>query len=324
MATAIATEKKNVTGAAAKNVGRIVQVIGPVLDIEFEGGHLPAIYNAVRVRLPGTNGAADVDIIAEVEQHLGEGRVRTVAMKPTDGLQRGMEAIDLGAPITVPVGPATLGRVLNVLGEPVDYPDRAVVSEHQWPIHRSAPSLEEQSTALAHGLPRRPLVLGGCCCAHVGAIRGLAARHDRLAVVWLDAHGDLNTPETSPSGNLWGMPLRMAIDEGSVRTEDVALVGARDLDLPEQEYVAEHGIDDDLARALRDTDAAYVALDVDVLEPGSVSCFMPAPGGPEVADVERLLLEIASRRRVAGMGLTGLAPGADPAVLARFAAMAGL
>jgi arginase family enzyme len=185
-------------------------------------------------------------------------------------------------------------------------------------------SLEDQSTTLAHGLPTRPLVLGGCCCAHVGAIRGLAARHDRLAVVWLDAHGDLNTPETSPSGNLWGMPLRMAIDEGSVRTEDVALVGARDLDPPEQEYVAEHGIDDDLARALRDTDAAYVALDVDVLEPGSVSCFMPAPGGPEVADVERLLLEIASRRRVAGMGLTGLAPGADPAVLARFAAMAGL
>jgi arginase family enzyme len=185
-------------------------------------------------------------------------------------------------------------------------------------------SLEDQSTTLAHGLPTRPLVLGGCCCAHVGAIRGLAARHDRLAVVWLDAHGDLNTPETSPSGNLWGMPLRMAIDEGSVRTEDVALVGARDLDPPEQEYVAEHGIDDDLARALRDTDAAYVALDVDVLEPGSVSCFMPAPGGPEVADVDRLLLEIASRRRVAGMGLTGLAPGADPAVLARFAAMAGL
>jgi arginase family enzyme len=185
-------------------------------------------------------------------------------------------------------------------------------------------SLEDQSTTLAHGLPTRPLVLGGCCCAHVGAIRGLAARHDRLAVVWLDAHGDLNTPETSPSGNLWGMPLRMAIDEGSVRTEDVALVGARDLDPPEQEYVAEHGIDDDLARALRDTDAAYVALDVDVLEPGSVSCFMPTPGGPEVADVERLLLEIESRRRVAGMGLTGLAPGADPAVLARFAAMAGL
>jgi F-type H+-transporting ATPase subunit beta len=139
MANAIAEQHK---------VGRIVQIIGPVLDIEFEGGHLPSIYNAVRVRLPGANGGADVDIIAEVEQHLGEGRVRTVAMKPTDGLQRGMEALDLGAPITVPVGPATLGRVLNVLGEPVDYPDRAVVAEQHWPIHRAAPSLEDQSTGL--------------------------------------------------------------------------------------------------------------------------------------------------------------------------------
>jgi arginase len=185
-------------------------------------------------------------------------------------------------------------------------------------------TLDEQSAVLAQGLPRRPLVLGGCCCAHVGAIRGLAARHDRLAVVWLDAHGDLNTPATSPSGNLWGMPLRMAIGEGSVRTEDVALVGARDLDPAEREYVAEHGIDDDLARALRDTDAVYVALDVDVLEPGTVPCFMPAPGGLDGADVERLLLEVSSGRRVAGMGFTGLAPGADPDVLAGFAAMAGL
>lgn len=177
--------------------------------------------------------------------------------------------------------------------------------------------------ARAHG--SAVITVGGDCAVDLAPIEAALNRHgDRLAVVWFDAHGDLNTPETSPSGNLWGMPLRMAIDEGSVRTEDVALVGARDLDLPEQEYVAEHGIDDDLARALRDTDAAYVALDVDVLEPGTVSCFMPAPGGLDAADVERLLLEIASSRRVAGMGLTGLAPGADPAVLARFAAMAGL
>jgi arginase len=195
------------------------------------------------------------------------------------------------------------------------YPEALVVDRE---------TLDEQSAALAHGLPRRPLVLGGCCCAHLGAIRGLAARHDRLAVVWLDAHGDLNTPETSPSGNLWGMPLRMAIDGRSVRTEDVALVGARDLDPPEREYMAEHGIDDDLARSLRDTDAVYVAVDVDVLDPGTVSCFMPSPNGLHVADVERLLLEVASGGRVAGMGFTGLAPGADPAVLAGFAAMAGL
>ncbi len=185
-------------------------------------------------------------------------------------------------------------------------------------------SLDEQSDAIARGLPQRPLVLGGCCCAHVGAIRGLATRHDRLAVVWLDAHGDLNTPESSPSGNLWGMPLRMAIDEGSVRTDDIALVGARDLDPPEREYIEEHGIDDDLARALDGADAVYVALDVDVLEPGAVPVFMPAPGGLELDDVERLLLEVASGARLAGMGFTGLAPGADPAILARFAAAAGL
>jgi F-type H+/Na+-transporting ATPase subunit beta len=129
-------------------VGRIVQIIGPVLDIEFEGGHLPAIYNAIRVRVPDASGTGHTDIIAEVEQHLGEGRVRTVAMKPTDGLQRGMEALDLGEGITVPVGPATLGRVLNVLGEPVDYPDRPVVSDTHWPIHRAAPTLDEQSTRL--------------------------------------------------------------------------------------------------------------------------------------------------------------------------------
>ena len=167
-------------------------------------------------------------------------------------------------------------------------------------------------------------MLGGCCCAHVGAIRGLAARHGRLAVVWIDAHGDLNTPESSPSGNLWGMPLRTAIDEGSVRTDDVALVGARDLDPPERAYVAEHGIDDDLSRALDGADAVYVALDLDVLEPGLLPVFMPAPGGLGLDDVERLLLEVASRRRVAGLGLTGLAPGADRAILEGLAAAAGL
>ena len=185
-------------------------------------------------------------------------------------------------------------------------------------------TLEEQSAAVAAGLPRRPLVAGGCCCAHIGAIRGLAARYDRLAVVWLDAHGDLNTPETSPSGNLWGMPLRMAIDEGSVAPADVALVGARDLDPSELDYLARHGIDDDLGRALEGAEAVYVAFDVDVLEPGAIPAFMPSPGGPAVEDAERTLVEVASRGHVAGMGFTGLAPGADPAILARLAAGAGL
>jgi F-type H+-transporting ATPase subunit beta len=133
---------------AEKNVGKIVQVIGPVLDVEFEAGHLPAIYNALHVVSDGKGGGAVLDVICEVEQHLGENRVRAVAMKPTDGMQRGMTATDLGHPIKVPVGPETLGRVLNVLGEPVDFPDRPVKTKESWPIHRPAPSLEDQSTQL--------------------------------------------------------------------------------------------------------------------------------------------------------------------------------
>jgi len=138
MATATAPQTK---------VGKIVQIIGPVVDVEFEGGHLPDIYNAVRiVSEPGD--AQAVDVVSEVEQHLGENRVRTVAMKPTDGLRRGMRVLDTGAPISMPVGPATLGRVMNVLGEPVDFPDRPIVAKEHWSIHRHAPTLEDQSTEL--------------------------------------------------------------------------------------------------------------------------------------------------------------------------------
>jgi F-type H+-transporting ATPase subunit beta len=132
--------------ASEQNVGKVIRVIGPVVDVEFPGGHLPAIYNAVRVSNDGQG--EPLDVIVEVQQHLGENRVRAVAMKPTDGMQRGMSATDTGAPISVPVGPATLGRVLNVLGEPVDFPDRPVESKERWPIHRPAPTLEQQSTEL--------------------------------------------------------------------------------------------------------------------------------------------------------------------------------
>src|SRR5688500_7926086 len=132
---------------AAQKIGKVVQVIGPVVDIEFEGGQLPEIFNAVRIKSEGKSGQA-IDVIVEVEQHLGENRVRTVAMKPTDGMQRGMEAIDTGSPITMPVGTATLGRVMNVLGEPVDFPDRPVESKERWSIHRKAPTLEQPSTEL--------------------------------------------------------------------------------------------------------------------------------------------------------------------------------
>src|SRR5215204_3551123 len=134
------------TTATAERVGKVVQVIGPVVDIEFEG-ELPAIYNAVRITTRGAGGAA-LDVICEVEQHLGENRVRTVAMKPTDGMQRGMKAVDTGGPISMPVGTATLGRVMNVLGEPVDFPDQPVASTERWSIHRKSPNLESQSTEL--------------------------------------------------------------------------------------------------------------------------------------------------------------------------------
>jgi arginase len=166
-------------------------------------------------------------------------------------------------------------------------------------------SLEEQSQELASVLPERSLVLGGCCCSHVGAVRGLAARHERLAVVWLDAHGDLNTPETSPSGNEWGMPLRMLLDDGIVAPSWVALVGARNLDPPEVEYLAETGIDDSLERALAGAGAVYVALDVDVLDPADAAMFMPEPDGPSVADVEAVLRDAASRAPIVGVGVTG-------------------
>src|SRR5205085_1841709 len=134
--------------AVAQKVGKVVQVIGPVVDVEFAGGSLPAIYNAVRIMSdPGDPGNA-IDVIAEVEQHLGENRVRTVAMKATDGMRRGMRVVDTGSPISMPVGTATLGRVMNVLGEPVDFPDRPINSTERWSIHRAAPSLEDQSTEL--------------------------------------------------------------------------------------------------------------------------------------------------------------------------------
>jgi F-type H+/Na+-transporting ATPase subunit beta len=130
-----------------KKFGHVVEVIGPVVDVQFEEGHLPPIHNAVRITSEGYDIPTPLDIVAEVEQHLGEGRVRCVAMKPSEGLVRGMKAQDLSGPISVPVGRGTLGRVLNVLGEPVDGLG-PVETDKRYPIHRHAPSLEDQSTTL--------------------------------------------------------------------------------------------------------------------------------------------------------------------------------
>ena len=125
---------------ASENIGRVIQVIGPVVDIEFPNG-VPAIYNAVNIE------GGNLKVVVEVEQHLGENRVRCVAMQPTDGMVRGMAAKDTGAAIMVPVGPGTLGRVLNVLGEPVDE-FGPVKSDKRYPIHRPAPAFDQQSTKL--------------------------------------------------------------------------------------------------------------------------------------------------------------------------------
>jgi F-type H+/Na+-transporting ATPase subunit beta len=129
------------------STGKIVQVIGPVVDVEFEPGRLPAIYNALLVQ-----GVENKDVFAysqkltlEVAQHLGESQVRTIAMAATDGLRRGMTVDDTGAPISIPVGPETLGRILNVVGEPVDK-GPAINAKKTYPIHRPAPPFEDQST----------------------------------------------------------------------------------------------------------------------------------------------------------------------------------
>jgi arginase family enzyme len=185
---------------------------------------------------------------------------------------------------------------------PLDYPETAVIEED---------SLRAQNLALASDLPVRPLVLGGCCCSHVGAIEALSSRHDRLGVIWFDSHGDLNTPQTSPSGNQWGMPLRMVIDSGAVDAQDVALIGARNLDPPEVEFIAATGIHDDPQAVLLRVDCVYVAIDCDVFDPAELAVFMPEPDGPRLAEVERQLAAIRESGTVVGVGLTGLAP--DPA-----------
>jgi F-type H+-transporting ATPase subunit beta len=127
--------------------GKVIQVIGPVVDVEFEPGALPNIFNAVKIEVPANaeTGQAGIDLTMEVAQHLGENRVRAVAMSTTDGLVRGMKVTNTGAPISVPVGKETLGRVVNVIGEPVDGFGK-IPTDKRWAIHRPAPPLEDQET----------------------------------------------------------------------------------------------------------------------------------------------------------------------------------
>src|SRR5918999_417440 len=141
MATAIATERVGTAPATKRNLGRVVQVIGPVLDVEFEPEHLPEIYNAVEIE--DNSGPIPVQLTAEVQQHIGQNQVRAVAMSSTDGVTRGMKVTDLGSPITAPVGEAALGRILNVLGDPVDGGPPLPKDTERWPIHRETPKFTD-------------------------------------------------------------------------------------------------------------------------------------------------------------------------------------
>jgi len=133
--------------ATSKVIGKVIQVAGPAVDLQFPEGQIPVIYTAIRITSEGYTVPNPIDIIVEVAQHIGEGRVRTIALKPTDGLVRGMKAQSLGIPVTIPVGKETLGRVMNVIGEPVDYRGPILASKFL-PIHRLAPEFDEQSTEL--------------------------------------------------------------------------------------------------------------------------------------------------------------------------------
>ena len=125
------------TAAPTRNIGRVVQVIGPVLDVEFDAERLPELYNALELTVRDDEG--EHKVVAEVQQHIGRNQARAVAMSTTDSVTRGMEVLDTGAPISVPVGTPALGRILNVLGDPVDNGAPIPASAERWPIHRKRP-----------------------------------------------------------------------------------------------------------------------------------------------------------------------------------------
>jgi arginase family enzyme len=199
------------------------------------------------------------------------------------------------------------------------YPEAAVIEES---------SLRDQNLAIAAELPARPIILGGCCCAHIGAVEGLASRQDRMAVVWIDAHGDLNTIESSPSGNPWATPLRTLIDCGTVNADDVVLVAARNLDPPEEDFIAMNGVhvgEDGLEPALDGANGVYVAFDCDALAPGELDAFMPEPGGPSLDEAEAFLVRVREQASVLGAGFTAFLPdSANGPKLGRLAAALGL
>ena len=183
-----------------RNIGKVVQVIGPVIDVEFGAENLPEIYNALVIRGTPSNGGREINLVAEVQQHIGRNQVRAVAMSSTDGVTRGMEVIDTGGPITVPVGEAALGRILNVIGEPVDMQGPIPPDVERWPIHRDPPrftALEPKTEIFETGIKVidliAPYVKGGKTGLFGGAgvgktvvimelIRNIAAEHGGRSV----------------------------------------------------------------------------------------------------------------------------------------------
>jgi len=217
-------------------VGKVVQIIGPVVDIEFSEGYLPAIYQALRVTSEGFDVPRPIDVVCEVQQHLGEGRVRTVSMLPTDGMVRGMSAIDTGGPIKVPVGNGTLGRIINVIGEPVDERGPVQASDF-YPIHSHAPGFEDQSTnqeMLVTGIKVidliQPFLKGGKIGLFGGAGVGKTVTIMELINNVAKAHGGFSVfagvgERTREGNDLW-LEMREAkvINDEDMSQSKVALV----------------------------------------------------------------------------------------------------
>ena len=226
----------NGNGSTGTAVGKVVQIIGPVVDVEFSEGYLPASYQALRVTSEGFDVPQPIDVVCEVQQHLGEGRVRTVSMLPTDGMVRGMKVIDTGGQIKVPVGNGTLGRIINVIGEPVD--ERGPIDAADfYPIHSHAPGFEEQSTSqemLVTGIKVidliQPFLKGGKIGLFGGAGVGKTVTIMELINNVAKAHGGFSVfagvgERTREGNDLW-LEMREAkvINDEDMSQSKVALV----------------------------------------------------------------------------------------------------
>ena len=198
------------------NTGRIVQVVGPVIDVEFPPKSMPAILNALHIDGTTDEGKVKIHLTAEVMQHIGNNIVRAVAMSSTDGLVRGMEVVDTGAPISVPVGPGVLGRIFNVLGETVDHDDTPVEAADHWPIHRPAPSFDQQATAtkiLETGIKVVDLIAPYAMGGKIGLFGGAGVGKTVIIMVLIHniatAHGGYSVfagvgERTREGNDLWG------------------------------------------------------------------------------------------------------------------------